>query len=158
MGVLYDYFRAPADDLVAELMDKHDGHSPGGIEELATPVVDLKAVDPSIVLGQLVRFVAGSLSPAASARDRLVWPAGGENDMDHQGPWVTRLDDQVRDALAGLDDARLVEVATAWTGIEEFSHYDDNTVESSAQVITLLVGLARGARDAGEHLYCWICL
>jgi hypothetical protein len=158
MGVLYDYFRAPSDDVVVALMDKHDGDSPGGIDGWATPVVDLKAVDPSIVLSQLVGFVAGRLSPAVSARDRLVWPAGGENDVEHQGPWVTRLADEVRDALAGLDEARLVEVATAWTGIEEFRHYDDNTVESSAGIITLLVGLARGARDAGEHLYCWICL
>jgi hypothetical protein len=157
MGVLFDYFRAPSDAVVVELMDKHDGDSPGGIEGWS-PIVDLKAVDPAIVLSRLVGFIAGGLSPAAAARDRLVWPVGGENDMDYQGPWVTNLADEVRDALAGLDDARLHEAATSWTGIEEFSHYSDNTVESSAAIIMLLVELARAARDAGEHLYCWICL
>jgi hypothetical protein len=158
MGVLFDYFRAPSDAVVVELMDKHDGDSPGGIEGWATPVVDLKVVDPVVVLGQLAGFIAGRLSPAASARDKLVWPVGGENDMQYQGPWVSVLADEVRDVLAGLDDARLTEVATAWTGIEEFRHYHDNTVESSAAIIMLLVELARGARDAGDRLYCWICL
>ncbi|MEV0902798.1 hypothetical protein [Actinoplanes sp. NPDC049802] len=154
MGILYDYFRAATPDVVVDLMDRNDAGSPASADGWPTPVVGLKAVDPAVVLGRLVGFI----DPAVSTRDELVWPAGGEQDAEHMGPWVTVLDDRSRDALAGLDAARIPEIAGRWARIEEFGHYDDNTDEAAAETITELAGLARDARDSGERVYCWICL
>ncbi|GIF72511.1 hypothetical protein [Asanoa siamensis] len=62
----------------------------------------------------------------------------------------------MRDALAGLSDEQLPELAVRWAAIEEFGGF----VPADVLVGTMgeLAGLARRARAAGEHLYCWICL
>lgn len=158
MGVLYDYFRAADPVAVAALMDLHEATSPANLDGWPTPVVELKAVDPTVVLGQLIGFITGAEHSGRLAGERLVWPAGGEQDVDHEGPWVTVLADAARDALAGLDAARLPELAARWARIEEFGGYREGDEEFAAATIAELSGLCRAARDAGEHLFCWICL
>jgi hypothetical protein len=49
------------------------------------------------------------------------------------GPWVVALEDRVRDALAGVDDARLPELAAWWTEIEEPAGYTDAEVMLSGR-------------------------
>ncbi|MFC5006149.1 hypothetical protein ACFPIJ_51070 [Dactylosporangium cerinum] len=44
----------------------------------------------------------------------------------------------------------------AWSAIEELSRYADP--EFLQVVLADLVGLARRAALAGDHLYCWVCL
>ncbi|GAA4951786.1 hypothetical protein [Actinoplanes utahensis] len=156
MGALYDYFRAADPAAVAGLMDRNDAASPADLDEWPTPVVELKQIDPTVVLGQLIGFIDPSAHGGTG--DRLVWPAGGEQDTDHEGPWVTLLPDTMRDTLAAFDHARLPEVADRWIRVEEFGDYRDGDDEFAADTITELTGLARAARDAGEHLFCWMSL
>jgi len=158
MGVLYDYFRAADPAAVAALMDRHEAMSPASLDGWPTPVVELKAVDPTVVLGQLIGFITGAEYSGDLIGERLVWPAGGEQDVEHEGPWVTVLRDPARDALAGLDEARVPELAARWARIEEFGGYRDGDETFAAETIGELSGLARAARDAGERLFCWICL
>jgi hypothetical protein len=150
MGVLYDYFRAPDDAVVCRHMDDHEAASPlsGDFEG-----IDLKGIDPSVVLGQLVGFASGRPHPV---RDRLVWPAGGEPDPGHEGPWVTALPDLTRDVLADIRPDRIPELAERWSRIEEFGGYAD--VGSLREDIQEIAALAGKARQQGESLYCWICL
>ncbi|MEV6302781.1 hypothetical protein AB0M02_25435 [Actinoplanes sp. NPDC051861] len=150
MGVLYDYFRAADAATVVRLMAENDGGSPDEVE-----LVDAKGIDPVVSLGKLIGFIVDEPWSVDLVRSSLVWPSGDELE-EHEGPWVEELGDRTRDALAGLDPARIPELATRWAGIEEFSGYADNELLASG--ITEMAALARNARDAGEHLYCWSSL
>ena len=150
MGVLYDYFRAAGAATVVRLMDENDGGSPDQVE-----LVDAKGIDPVVMVGQLVGFILGEPWSTDLVASSLVWPSRDVID-EHEGPWVEELGDRVRDALAGIDGSRIPELATRWSGIEEFHGHADE--EFLAECIAELAALARHARDANEHLYCWSCL
>ncbi|BEL08034.1 hypothetical protein Q0Z83_062250 [Actinoplanes sichuanensis] len=158
MGVMYDYFRGPDAATVTDLMDRTDADPPGTIEEWVTEVVDVKWLDAAVCVGALCAFIAGVGRAAGSSGIRLVWPVLDPEDlMEHQGPWVEQLTDEMRDTLAGVDDGRIPELAARWVRIEEIYRpgaADDELVP----VVTDLVALARAARAGGEHLYCWVCL
>jgi hypothetical protein len=152
MGVLYDYFRAADDLAAAELMQATQGQSP--VTNQAADGVDAKGIEYTVTLGQLVALILGvAWTPDLVAGD-AVWPA--DVDEDDEGPWVVSLGDLVRDALAALDDAQLPQFVLAWSAIEELSRYADP--EFLQLVLADLVGLARRAALAGDHLYCWACL
>jgi hypothetical protein len=158
MGVLFDYFRAPDAASVAKLMQVTDGGSPiHHGQEPAADSVDAKGIEPNVTLGQLVQRILGVDDGADVIGGELVWPAGAESAEDYQGPWVVVLDDQARDALASVEVARVPELATWWSGIEEIYGGDD-AIESLMGMLTELSGLARRAQAAGDRLYCWICL
>ncbi|MEU7528454.1 hypothetical protein AB0A74_22170 [Saccharothrix sp. NPDC042600] len=150
MGVLTDYFRASDHDTVRTALDHNDAMSP-----LMAPLrwdgVEAKAVDPEVVLAQLVT----AADPAADPDDNpLVWPATA--DPDHEGPWVVALDPTTRDTLAAAHDDDLPTLATHWARIEEWN--GDPTPDELLPLVTELVQLARRARDTGDHLYCWMSL
>lgn len=159
MGVLHDYFRAPGAATVVALMDRHDADSPETIEGWPTEVVAVKNIDPGVALGQLVGFVLGEPWTPGLVDDRLVWPGGQDPDLlvEHEGPWVRELGDQARDALAGVADDRVPELAARWVRIEEIS-WPGAPDDALVPLLTDLVALARAARAADEHLYCWTCL
>ena len=77
-----------------------------------------------------------------------------EDDLWATGPWVSVLDDAVRDSLAA-DDTDLARVVAEWTRAEELVGW---AVEDLRPLAEELIGLARRARDRGERLYCWVCL
>jgi hypothetical protein len=158
MGVLFDYFRAPDAASVAKLMQVTDGGSPiHHGHEPAADSVDAKGIEPHVTLGQLVQRILGLGDDADVIGGELVWPAGAESADDYQGPWVVVLDDQARDALAGIEVAQMPELATWWSGIEEI-YGGGEVIEPLMGVLTELRGLAHRAQTAGDHLYCWICL
>lgn len=153
MGVLYDYFRAADAAAVADLMEATDGHSP--LFPDGPPMadcVDAKGIEPVVTLGKLIAMILDVAWSSDLADGPLVWPAG-EQDEDDDGPWVQAVDQRTRDALAGVDDARLPELAERWAGIGS-----PDEVEDLRTVATDLVGLARRAQAAGDQLYCWVSL
>jgi hypothetical protein len=72
------------------------------------------------------------------------------------GPWIVQLSEELRDALADAQPSRLPTVAEQWVRTEEFWEQPPTT-----EVLPFLgevTALARRARQAGERLYCWVCL
>ncbi|GLW29420.1 hypothetical protein [Actinoplanes regularis] len=153
MGVLYDYFRAPSVAEVRRHMDENDASSP-------VPVtydgIELKAIDPDVVLGKLVAFAIGQEWSLDLVNERLIWPENGEQDPEFEGPWASRLEDRARDVLADIPADRVSELATRWAAVEEFHGYGDP--EFLREVVADFIALAARAREHGESLYCWSCL
>lgn len=154
MGVMHDYFRAPGDSAVVDAMDRDEGGPPGS---WADGVVDTKFLDPAVVVGQLIAFIRDVPFSTGVARSRLIWPADPDPEflMEHQGPWVEALEDATRDTLAGAVD--LPELAARWLRIEELD-WPGASGDTLLPILTDLVALARDARAAGQHLYCWSSL
>lgn len=148
---LFDYFRAPGADAVREAMDAGDACSPMGE---VFDGVEAKYVDPAVVLGTLVAAIRQVPWSPDLVRETLVWPAGGEHDLDHEGPWVSELGPSVRDALASGGD--LPRLAREWARTEELGGHVD--VADAQAFIETVVELARRAREADEHLFCWMSL
>jgi hypothetical protein len=153
MGVLTDYFRAPGVAEVRRHMDENDACSP---VPATFDGVELKGMDPAVMLGKLVGFATGREWSTDLVDDRLIWPEGGEQDLAHEGPWVTVLGDRARDVLAGIPAALAPELAERWAGIEEFDGTGDP--EFLRTVVTDLIALSARAREQRESLFCWICL
>ncbi|MBM0277435.1 hypothetical protein [Micromonospora tarensis] len=159
MGVLYDYFRAPHDEAVAKLMDTTDGGPV--VREQASPLedaVDGKGIDPPVVLGKVVSLALDVPWSVGLVRERLVWPDGAREDLEYQGPWVVALSDDTRNALAGIPDERMADLADRWSRVEELSHYSHTQPAVMLSRLREFVGLARRARTSGESIYCWISL
>ena len=152
MGVLYDYFRAADKVAVTELMQAGRGGSP--VTNQVADGVDAKGIEYAVTLGQLVALILDVAWTPGLAGGNEVWPADG--DEDSEGPWVVSLGDLARDALAGIDDRQLPELALSWSTVEELSRYTDR--EFLQTVLADLVGLSRRAATAGDHLCCWVCL
>jgi hypothetical protein len=152
VGVLYEYFRAADDLAVADLMQAARGQSP--VTSQVADGVDAKGVEYTVTLGKLVALILGVAWTPDLVAGNVIWPA--DVDEDDEGPWVVSLGDPARDALAALDDAQLPQLVPAWSAIEELSQYADS--EFLQTVLADLVGLARRAALAGDHLYCWACL
>lgn len=153
MGVLFDYFRASGEAEVRRHMDENDAFSP---VPATFDGIELKTIDPSVILGQLVAFAIGQEWSTDLVDERLIWPEGGEQDVTHQGPWVSVLDDVTRDTLAGIPAECVPDLAERWATVEEFGGFADP--EFLRDVVADLAALAARAREHGESLYCWMSL
>ncbi|WP_433465547.1 hypothetical protein [Spirillospora sp. CA-128828] len=159
MGVLCDYFRAPdrstALAFVDDLFTAAEAHPDA-------EAVDLKGIDPVVILGKLVTLLSG--------RPYEQMMVSGDIPVDHiPGPelltpedgdvFLVELDVSVRDTLAGATEATLDDVAFVWANIEEFIGWRDtwNEADELRPIIDALVGIARRARAADQMLYCLIC-
>ena len=151
MGVLYDYFRAADASTVAVYMEASRGGSP--VTSRAVDGVDAKGIEPVVTVGKLVASILDVPWHPGLVDTDEIWPM--DNDEDGEGPVVLSLADDVRDVLAGIDDPRLPQLATRWSQIDEVARSDPDFIRS---VLTDLVGLARRAATAGDHLYCWVSL
>ncbi|GAA3000029.1 hypothetical protein [Actinokineospora diospyrosa] len=153
MGVLTDYFRAADAGVVVRYLELSEAASPVGEFD----GVQAKSVDPDVVLGQLVAAALGGSYEDLDSRP--VWPTSPpptdvpeEGDPWAEGPWVSELDAPVRDALAGVSD--VAAVTAVWVEAEEVF----GEAAEWEPFVAELVALARRARDAGESLFCWVCL
>jgi hypothetical protein len=157
MGNLNDYFRAADDGAAAETGDWLTGPlAPGEAGRPPFDGVDAKGIDGTVILGQLIAIARQVEWSVDLVSEEMIFPSSEELTGGEEGPWVSRLSDQARDALADIDDARFDDLARRWAQIEEFGGYvEAATIEP---VIAQLAGLARRARAAGEHLYCWSSL
>ncbi|GAA4483484.1 hypothetical protein GCM10023191_005130 [Actinoallomurus oryzae] len=170
MGVLFDYFRAPDGETALRLLDEGDG-VPRGPATIGAGVdaLDAKGIDPYVILGKLVGLILGvpwsvglvetvGVWPPEETRPRSQeeWERLPEDSPWKDGPSLDELPDRIRDALAEVDDGALPSIAGEWSRIEEFGDHPDPT--SALRFVESLVALARRARQAGDRLYCWMCL
>ncbi len=142
MGNLCDYFRAPDVEQAAAVEDG------GPIERFDT----VEGLEPEVVLGQLIAFVRGvEWRPGLSGTSLI---SAEDSDFD---AWVCQFADDVRDTLAGIPDDDVPGLARWWAGIEELARHSGEPLDLAPD-LRELIALARRARDAGEHLYVWMCL
>lgn len=157
MGVLCDYFRA-SDRTTALALHEH----PDGLFEAAvsagTEAVDLKSLDPVVILGTLVGLLSGApredgnVSIDGIPSPALVDDEGGERVL-------LELSVVVRDTLADATEAALAEAAPLWAKTEELAHtYDGDGADELRTVADELAGLARRAKAADQLIYCAICV
>jgi hypothetical protein len=153
VGVLYDYFRASSEAEVGRHMDENDGSSPvpGTFDG-----IELKTIDPCVILGRLVAFAIGQEWSTDVVGERLIWPEGAGQDLTYQGPWIIVLDNRARDQLAGIPADRVPELAERWATVEEFRGYADQ--EFLREVVVDFTALAMRAREHGESIFCWMSL
>lgn len=164
MGVLTDYFRAADTASVVQAMERTDGGPLVGVSDPAFDGVDAKGVDSTVVLGKLIAAIEQVTWSVHLVKKTMVWPTtpapGPEGPADEDdpwatGPWVTALDNTVRDALAETDDADVARAVAEWARAEELAGV---RVEDLRPLAEELIRLARRAGDQGEQLYCWECL
>ncbi|MFD4671625.1 hypothetical protein ACFWNN_17950 [Lentzea sp. NPDC058450] len=142
MGVLYDYFAAPTDELAATAIDGGPVHR--------FPTVETKSLDPAVVMGQLEELLTGRSYDEISDDPRC----GEDVAIEHDGEvLVLTVTDGLRDALAAAGD--LDEVAVRWAAIEELDGFDPEVL---AEILRDLRSLAAEAKKNGERLYCWACV
>jgi hypothetical protein len=139
MGVLYDYFAAPSDDVAATAITGGPKHR--------FPTVETKSLDPMVVMGHLEQLLTGREYDEIGEDPR--W--GGDVAVEHDGDvLVISVTDGLRD---GLTDARdLGAIAVRWAEAEELEGFDPVVL---ADVLQQLAALAVEAKERGERLYCW---
>jgi hypothetical protein len=154
MGVLCDYFVA-ADDMtaIAALDLLGPDHSPASSRGAATgfEAIDLKGIEPTVILGKLIALVRGIEWQAGLADGSLLWTP----DEDY-GPWVVPVPDAARDTLADIGPQDLPQLAERWSTIEEF--WGHGNAGACGAVIEQLSSLARRARNADHRVYSWSAL
>jgi hypothetical protein len=123
-----------------------------------------KNIDPHVTLRKLLAFIRTMTLKVSIVSIAVIWPPGPKpvtkqefDQLPKDSPWrhgprLYELDNEARNTLASVDDARIPGLAVMWANIEEFRGYA--RVESMVTLINDLVSLARRARDAGDHLYC----
>ncbi|GID91075.1 hypothetical protein ACFQFC_38030 [Amorphoplanes digitatis] len=152
MGVLYDYFRVAGDAAAVQLMHETEG-GPVAREGATVDAIDLKGIEPVVTLGRLVALAADVPWDAGLVDTGLLW-SGGE-----EGPWLMSIEDTVRDTLASITGGeRSAWLSAQWGRTEELAWDGPLPDDRMLPAIEEIAGLARRARDAGEHLYCWCCL
>ncbi|MCC9311302.1 hypothetical protein LN042_30295 [Kitasatospora sp. RB6PN24] len=164
MGVLTDYFRAADAASVVQALERTDDPPlVSGGDSLFDGVM-AKRLDPDIVLGELIAAIRQHPWEAGLVDQSPVWPTtpapgpGGPQDEDDPwatGPWVVELGAAARDTLAGVRDSDVPAITARWVQSEALRPAG---VEEMRPLVDELVRLARRAREAGERLYCWICL
>lgn len=164
MGALTDYFRAVDAASVVEALERADGGSPLAAGPPVFDGVETKHVDPAIVLAMLIAAIRQVQWRVDLVKETTVWPTSpapgpdGSEDEDDPwvtGPWVSELDPQVRDTLAAVRDSEVPAIVARWVRAEELH---GARVEDMQPVAEELILLAGRALEAGEQLYCWMCL
>jgi hypothetical protein len=149
VGVLFDYFRAPDASTAAAVLERLGG--PRDPDGLLLDAVAGKGFEPAVMLRTLQSLLTGVPYDELPEAEVELLVMEGED-----GPWIVQLSEELRDALADAQLSRLPAVAEQWVRTEEFWEQPP-----AAEVLSFLgevTALARRARQAGERLYCWICL
>ncbi|NUO58213.1 MAG: hypothetical protein HOV78_16205 [Hamadaea sp.] len=142
MGILTDYFAAtPAE---AAACQEH-GPLPTDLPQLAA-----KWVEPTILLGRLWAAVDGVKynQRRHHGDEEMLEPS------DEEGPWVIRIREECRAAIAGIPDERIPELAAKWSEAEEWMRPEPDWL---AKLIPELRAVAR-AGIGDRAMYVWICL
>jgi len=169
MGVIFDYFSAPSDELAAAVVATGPGaHSvpappkrgffgrrSAGVRPdagVAYPTVDGKGIDPVVMIADLTALLTNrtyeDIESTADGTDLAVLD-GGERVV-----WA--LNDVTASALVKVSSQDLSAIAGQWAESEEFGGQADTG--SLVEFLDQLTGLARHAHERGHRLYCWICV
>jgi len=158
MGVLFDYFRAP-DEEVALSLHRHPAGLVEAVAATGGSILDIKGVDPVVMLGKLAGLLSG-----ASYEEMLITgiptshiPSPELLTAEHDPNALVELSAVVRDTLAGASDAALAEATPIWAGIEEFGSSTWRGSDEVRPIVDELVELAREATENGQMIYCSIC-
>ncbi|MGV9779259.1 hypothetical protein [Streptosporangium sp. NPDC003464] len=169
----YEYYRA-ADRETAIIQPEH-GRVIADPAKYGVPEFDAmetKWLDPSITLNELVALIADvDLSTELVATMRLYpssypdpfpqtdeeWDALPEDSPYLSDVSIEELSMNVRDLLAGADDAHLPRVVERWAKSEQFSYFSSADLKYLMPVAKDLIGLSRRAKEHGQQLYCWSC-
>jgi hypothetical protein len=149
MGVLFDYFRAPDASTATAVLERVGGPTTPDPDAPVLDAVAGKGFEPEVMLRTLQSLLTGV--PYDELPEAELVAMEGED-----GPWILQLSEELRDALADAPARRLPAVAEQWVRTEEFWEHPPGT-----EVVPFLgevTALARRAQQAGECLYCWICL
>lgn len=165
MSAMCDYYRAP-DRATATLR-------PTTVRDRSKPlrgapvfdVVEITWVDPIGSLGSLVAAIKNVPlpddlvetvtlypPPERAPQTEEEWLALPENSPYVDGPQIDELSASTRDALAEVEDSRLLEVARRWT-MDPLCPFRDG--DDVLDLVEELVALARRAKESDELLYCW---
>jgi hypothetical protein len=149
VGVLFDYFRAPDASTASLVLERVGGPT---TPDLDAPVLDAvagKGFEPEVMMRTLQSLLTGVPYDDLPGGELLAME--GED-----GPWIIQLSEELRDALADAQLSRLPAVAEQWVRTEEF--WDQATATEVLPFLDEVTALARRAQQAGERLYCWMCL
>lgn len=149
MGVLFDYFRAPDASTAAAVLHRLGGPTTPDPDAPLVDAVEGKGFEPEVMLRTLQSLLTGT--PYEELPDGELVATEAED-----GPWIMQLSEELRDALADAQPSRLPAVAEQWVRTEEF--WEEPTADDVLPFLGELTALAGRARQAGERLYCWICL
>ncbi|GHJ48073.1 hypothetical protein Cs7R123_54150 [Catellatospora sp. TT07R-123] len=144
--MLFDYFRAADDAAAVRLVEDLDG-GPVVVPDSPADAVDLQMIDPVLILGYLVGFARGD---NGTVDFELLWRGSGSRGLS-----VVALDDATRDTLAGIAPDQMTALSARWGQVEELNWDEPPRDDEMVTTIEALSGLARRARAADEHLYCW---
>jgi hypothetical protein len=141
--LLSEFFAAAETDVTREVLDRGPGHRYETIS--TTSLTDL-------TMALLLAAIEGRNLDGAVERMEL---DGFVVEGPIHGPWLTRLPETLRDALAVADGDDLRLYAARWLGAVELSHVDARAVSA---LLHELAALARTARSRSDCLYLWTSL
>jgi hypothetical protein len=147
VGVLFDYFRAPNASTAAAVLERFAGPRDPGAPPM--DAVFGKGFEPAVTMVRLHSLLTGIPYDELPTVELVAME--GED-----GPWIEQLSEELGDALADARPSRLPAVAEQWVRTEEF--WDQPPAAEVLPFLGEITALARRARQAGERLYCWICL
>ncbi|MGW2704506.1 hypothetical protein [Streptomyces sp. NPDC001340] len=163
MSVVYDYFWAadPATAVDWAIGPDGDWLRGGSLDAMCADRLEVKGLDPNVVLGKLVSFAAGIpfdsvVDPELVWPDPVEWPYGRQAPPGTASPWdsgliLQCLPDSWRNTLAGVVEDAVSLLALQWFDIEEIRFADYLDAQDS---VRMFVGMARRARSAGARMYC----
>ncbi|MFG3480305.1 hypothetical protein ACGF3K_34570 [Streptomyces sp. NPDC047980] len=146
---LCDYFSAADDQAAVAVLQSSGGPGRAGFD-----VFLLKNIDPVVAIAQLEAIMTGCSYEEASERPRSGQLLSSPEDGP---PFVVSLSDTLFDALVTAGDDDLARFAEPWSKTDELRQIRIS-VESAADVLKGLVGLAQRAQASGQRLYCWWAL
>jgi hypothetical protein len=152
MGLLTDYFAADGDEHAASVAVEGPGAVDPATMRRTFAAVELKGIDPFVVLGTLTSLLVGRPYAEVVRLPRhgsLVATAGDE------GPWVVTVSDELVAALAAATPATVEEVAVRWAATDELAGSDPRDL---AGALHELAALCVRVDDDGHRLYCWTSL
>lgn len=160
MGVLCVYFRA-SDRAAALALHRNPDGLFAAAGSANADVLDLKGLDPVVILGKLVGLLSGvsyeeMLLAGDIPTDHIPGPILVTS--EHEERVLVELSVVVRDVLADATEAALRDAAPIWANIEELARSTWNDADEVRPIMDELVGLARRARDADQMIYCAVCM
>lgn len=139
---LMDYFSAASDSQAARVTPGN-----GGPTRLGFDVLDLKGIDPTVMLTVLESILTGRPEDEVAEDARQSHPV-----VESASALVVTVTDTLRDALATADERALRDAAAEWSTMEELEGSDP---ENLADALKLLADLSRRAIARDHRLYCW---
>lgn len=143
---LCDYFSA-ADDQAALAVAERTG----GPAEAVLDVVFLKNIDPVVTIAQLEAILTDCTYEEAGRRPRAGQLLSSPED---EGRLVISVSDTLAEVLAEATRADLERAAEPWSMTAELQQSKVGVFDA-LDALEAVAGLARRARAADMHLYCW---